>query len=141
MAKTYSTAASRTKQRAKPAEIRAILEGLPESQEVKRQIERLANQLVAEGRDLTATDARQLRDIAELELRAAETRQIANLFRDAGDLKGWSSALKSLDGYAALKRGLLRDLKLTRMATLTTTTPSTERKHDSKAAKGWEGVL
>lgn len=141
MTKTYSVATNRAKKRVKPTELRAVLEGLPESQEVKRQIERLANQLVAEGRDLTATDARQLRDIAELELRAAETRQIANLFRDAGDLKGWASALKSLDGYAALKRGLLRDLKLTRMTTVTTTTPSTERKHDSKAAKGWEGVL
>lgn len=141
MTKTYSVSTNRAKKRVKPTELRAVLEGLPESQEVKRQIERLANQLVAEGRDLTATDARQLRDIAELELRAAETRQIANLFRDAGDLKGWASALKSLDGYAALKRGLLRDLKLTRMTTVKTTTPSTERKHDSKAAKGWEGVL
>lgn len=141
MTKTYSVSTNRAKKRIKPTELRAVLEGLPESQEVKRQIERLANQLVAEGRDLTATDARQLRDIAELELRAAETRQIANLFRDAGDLKGWASALKSLDGYAALKRGLLRDLKLTRITTVTTTTPSTERKHDSKAAKGWEGVL
>ncbi|MFR0693458.1 hypothetical protein ACLUTX_28970 [Enterobacterales bacterium AE_CKDN230030158-1A_HGKHYDSX7] len=141
MTRSYSVATNRAKKRVKPTELRAVLEGLPESQEVKRQIERLANQLVAEGRDLTATDARQLRDIAELELRAAETRQIANLFRDAGDLKGWASALKSLDGYAALKRGLLRDLKLTRMTTVTTITPSTERKHDSKAAKGWEGVL
>lgn len=141
MSKAYSTAGSRAKKRAKPTEIRAILDGLPDSPEVRRQIERLANQLVADGREITATDARQLRDIAELELRAIETRQIADAFKAGSDLNGWAKALKALDGYTALKRGLLRDLKLTRMTAITTTTPASERKHDSKSAKGWEGVL
>ncbi|PWK32569.1 hypothetical protein [Pseudomonas sp. OV226] len=141
MNKTYSTAGNRAKPRVKPTELRAILDGLPDKPEIKRQIERLANQLLVAGREITATDARQLRDIAELELRALETRQIADALKAEGDLKGWASALKALDGYTALKRGLLRDLKLTRITAVVTTAPASERKQDSKSARGWEGVL
>lgn len=132
---------SKQPQRVKPTQLRAILDGLPESDTIRREIETLANQLLNEGRAITAADARQLRDIAEIELRALETRHMANAFRADGDPKGWASSLKALDGYTALKRGLLRDLKLTRMTAVSVQTPASARKQDAKSAEGWKGVL
>jgi hypothetical protein len=107
-------------------------------------IERLIRDVVSQlmtVRELTTSDMRQCRDLVELELRTNETKEMASIARMQGDLAAWGRALKMLDGYAGMRRGLLRDLKLTRITTMQPTTTSTERKHDQKAASEWSGIL
>lgn len=120
--------------------LNTIIDDLDLTPPILQLITDIVSQLLAV-RELTTADLRQCRDLVELELRTNETKEMASIARMQGDLAAWGRALKMLDGYAGMRRGLMRDLKLTRITTMQPATPAAERKHDAKAASGWTGIL
>lgn len=130
---------TKTKKSISPA-LKIIAEGLDLTPAIERLIADVVVQLSAV-RELTTADIRQCRDLAELEIRTNETKEMAAIARGMNDLPAWGRALKMLDGYAGMRRGLLRDLRLTRIMNIAPTTPASDRKHDQKAASEWAGIL
>jgi hypothetical protein len=115
-----------------------VFAGLELTPEIRQQMTAVVGQL-AKVKELTPADVRQCRELVELETRTNETKLMAAMAREGGDLSSWAKALKMLDGFAMLRRGLMRDMKLTRQTALAT--PASDRKQDQKAASDWEGIL
>lgn len=115
-----------------------VFEGLELTPTIRQQMTAVIGQL-AKVKELTPADVRQCRELVELETRTNETKLMAAMARESGDLSSWAKALKMLDGFSQLRRGLMRDMKLTRQTALAT--PASDRKQDQKAASDWEGIL
>jgi len=119
------------------------LEGFFNEQEAKSfqgEIIELAKQLEASNGALSPTDLSQLRDYLQVSIRINQAQQVANKALQVTDLATWTRCMRLIDGQTVLKRGLLRDMKMTRASKTTSTDSATEKKA-KKGGADWKGLI
>jgi len=112
----------------------------PGAQAFKGEIIELAKQLEASNGALSPTDLSQLRDYLQVSIRINQAQQVANKALQVTDLATWTKCMRILDGQTVLKRGLLRDMKMTR-ASKTSSTDTASEKKAKKGGADWKGLI
>jgi hypothetical protein len=112
----------------------------PGAQVFKGEIIELAKQLEASNGALSPTDLSQLRDYLQVSIRINQAQQVANKALQVTDLATWTKCMRILDGQTVLKRGLLRDMKMTR-ASKTSSTDTASEKKAKKGGADWKGLI
>ncbi len=116
-----------------------FIAGLDVSPGVLARIKTVAAQMMEEGLPLSAGDYGQLAELAALLTR---TESIDTMMADASDEPAlWLRLAKQRDAQAGLQRMLLRDMKVTRAARITTQTKASEIKANQRSGSDWDGVI
>jgi hypothetical protein len=122
------------------AQLEEILAGMTVSPATKDEVGRISRQMTEIGQ-ITAGDRKQLREYASLATRM----EMTDTFIAAavgGDPKVFLKLSQSRDAQAVLLRGIMRDMKVTRIAAAPKTTETAAaKKADQKSGSTWEGIL
>jgi len=73
-------------------------------------------------------------------IRINQAQVVANKALRSDDLSTWTRCMRILDGQTVLKRGLLKDMKMTRSSKTTNTDSATEKK-SKKGGADWKGLI
>jgi hypothetical protein len=106
---------------------------------VQKEVATLVEQIRAAKREITPTDRLQLRDYALACTQSRNARRMSSLITD--DVVAYGRMIKIVESAETLKRGLLRDLKLTRLTTAVEATPAAVTKLNQKSGSTWTGVI
>jgi hypothetical protein len=121
-------------------ELEEVLAGMKVSAATKDEVRRISKQMTEVGQ-ITAGDRKQLREYASLATRMEMTDEII-IKAMGGDPKVFLRLSQSRDAQAVLLRGIMRDMKVTRIAAAPKTTESAaSKKADQKSGSDWEGIL
>jgi hypothetical protein len=121
--------------------IDVVLDGMTVAASVRAEVVAMAAQL-ASLKPLTPADRKALREYAAVSGVMAGIDRMISSAEVAGDANGYLKLVRSRIDHVTLLRGLMRDMKLSRMASVSATTESaSKRKADQKSGSAWEGVL
>lgn len=91
--------------------------------------------------DLSGADITQARELADIIQRQADIRELQAEAKAGGDTAQWLSLGRLFDATSTTKRGLLRDMNMTRSSTSTDASSKVAAKAQGKAGVDWEGIL
>lgn len=121
------------------AQLGQLLKDMDLEKRVYREVVEVGKQVAADNDGLAATDLAQLRDLAEISQRIADGNGIAKRVKES-DPDQWAKILTKVQGDTALRRGLLRDLKATKMSR-TAGSGNSNSKKKPDGGGDWEGIL
>lgn len=125
----------------KPPDLRTILPDIVVSGHVQAEIKRIVGYLHSTAGEVTATDIAQLRELAAITNRQRDAEKMAEEAKVSGDVDAWLKLCRVLDGLTSQRRGLLRDLKLTRNMQAESAETANQRKAQQRSGDKWEGIL
>lgn len=127
--------------RGTPPDLRTILSDIRVNHSVKKEIKRIVMYLYEATGEVTGPDIAQIRELAAISGRQRDAEQMAAEAKDAGDVDGWMRLCRILDGLTTQRRGLMRDLRVTRMTQTEGGESASEKKARQKSGSKWSGIL
>jgi hypothetical protein len=118
-----------------------LLNGLRLSPAVSAEVLRVATYLHRTAGSISPADASQLRELAAITQRQEDASTMADNARSQGDADAWGKLCRLLDGLTSQRRGLLRDLKLTRNMQVESPDTVVQRKAKQRSGGKWSGIL
>ena len=121
--------------------VTGIFDGLDVGPQAMAEVQNIARQIKEVDGQLSPADASQLRELAVLLQRQTDAADFAKAAKDVGDAKEWLNFTRMGEHLTTSKRGLLRDLKVTRFFKPLGSDKVADQKANQKSGKSWQGVI
>ncbi len=117
-----------------------LFKGIDLTAESLESIVEITGQL-SEDKELSPTDTSLLQELAETIRRSSELQDFAKIAKEEKDVEQYMKLSRMIDAACTQKRGLLKDLKATRIATAVDTASKVSEKAKSASGQDWKGVV
>ena len=121
--------------------VAGVFEGLEVGTQALEEARSIARQVQEADGKISPADASQLRELAVLLQRQEDAAKLGKAALDSGDAKTWLDFTRMGEHLTTSKRGLLRDLKVTRFFKPGGEVKASTIKADQKSGKAWLGVI